>query len=85
MDVILGWDAPNNTGGADIVSYTVTISPQVQLPANVVSTTTVIVSGAKYNVLYDVSVVATNCIGMGTTGVFTFHVGASIGQSPKYE
>ncbi len=78
VDVTLGWNAPNNTGGANIVSYTVTISPPVQLPASVVSTTTAIVFGAEYNVLYNVCVVATNCIGMSTTpGVFTFQVGAS--------
>ncbi len=60
--MIIVWDAPNNTGGADIVRYAVTIFPSAR-KADVVSSTTITVTAIDYNTEYRVSVVASNCIG----------------------
>ena len=69
------WDSPIDDGGGDGLTYTVTISPLAQLSATVVTSTSVTVSAADYNVDYTVSVVATNCAGNSTAGEYSFRVG----------
>ena len=69
------WDPPTDNGGRDDLTYTVTISPLAQLSATVVTSTSVTVSAADYNVDYTVSVVATNCAGNSTAGEYSFRVG----------
>ena len=59
----------------EVDTYTVTILPLAQLSATVVTSTSVTVSAADYNVNYTVSVVATNCAGNSTAGEYTFGVG----------
>ena len=69
------WDPPTDDGGRDDLNYTVTISPQAQLSATVVTSTSVNVSAADYNKDYTVSVVATNCAGNSTAEEYSFRVG----------
>ena len=59
----------------EVDTYTVTILPLAQLSATVVTSTSVTVSAADYNVDYTVSVVATNCAGNSTAGAYSFRVG----------
>lgn len=73
--MIIGWDAPNNTNGAEIVNYAVTIFPLAQLSVNEVSSTIVTVAGINYNTEYTVRVMASNCIGQSLAGEFVFKVG----------
>ncbi len=70
------WDPPTETGGRDDLTYTVTVSPPVQLSATVLTSTSVTVI-AQYNVDYTVSVVATNCAGSSTTTDYNFTIGES--------
>ena len=67
------WNPPDNNGGADVVNYTVNISPSTQLSANVVTSTTVNVT-ADYNVNYTLIILATNCAGSSAPSVYTFSV-----------
>ena len=75
VDLTLDWTIPTDTGGRDDLSYRVTISPPAQLSATTVTSTSVTVSAADYNVVYTLSVVATNCVGMSIAGNYTFTVG----------
>ena len=73
--VSVQWDPPTDNGGRDDLTYTVTISPLAQLPATVVTTTSVTVS-ANYNVNYTVSVVAQSCVNVTSmAGRYPFNVG----------
>ena len=72
------WDPPTDNGGRDDLTYTVTISPLAQLSATVVTSTSVTVSAADYNMDYTVSVVSTNCAGNSTAGEYRFRVGESL-------
>ena len=73
--VSVQWDPPTDNGGRDDLNYTVTISPQVQLSATVVTSTSVTVS-ANYNEDYTVSVVAQSCVNRTSmAGRYIFNVG----------
>ena len=74
VSVSVGWDPPTETSGRDDLTYTVTVSPLVQLSANVLTSTSVTVT-AQYNVDYTVSVVVTNCAGNSTIVEYNFRIG----------
>ncbi len=66
------WDPSTDTGGR--LTYTVTISPPVQLSATFLTSTSVTVT-AQYNVDYTISIMATNCAGNSTTAEYNFRTG----------
>ncbi|XP_064401761.1 complement receptor type 1-like [Halichondria panicea] len=71
VSVSVQWDPPTETGDR---TYTVIISPPVQLSATVLTSISVTVT-AQYYVDYNVSVMATNCAGNSTTAEYNFRIG----------
>lgn len=71
VDLSIVWQLPAEPA----ISYSVMISPLAQLSSTEVTTSMVTVSAAQYNVEYTVTVRATNCIGSGDSGQFTFRIG----------
>ena len=66
------WQSPQYDGGAP-VTYTITISPDVGTFTT--SGTSVRVAGVSYNMIYTVSIVATNCNGSSSAVMVTIRVG----------
>ena len=72
------WQPPQYNGGAPVVNYTITVSPGLIL---LTTTTTSVVVVIPYNVMHNVSIVATNCNGSSSVVIETI---AAIGKSCQF-
>ena len=69
QSVSLTWNAPNDTGGCNIVNYIITVTPlDGSDPWNITTTdnsTSYIVTGLMFGQSYNFTVKANNCLGVG--------------------
>ena len=71
MTLTVQWQPPKYDGGTP-VNYTITVSPSLKFLTTSATSVPVILP---YNVLYTVSIVATNCNGSSSAAVETIKIG----------
>jgi len=73
VSLTVQWQSPQDDGGAPVNNYTVTVSPgSIQVITTVTSAS---LPAVPYNVMHNVSIVATNCNGRSIAVMETIRVG----------